>query len=127
MDHPYPDVSVAGTFFSIRLDQRFFLFDVVNHWLGFRSLVAYADQRNWRPMISLVLGCLICGFFWEMWNYYAYPKWIYHIPGVDFYHVFEMPALGFLGYIPFAFELFAFYHFVTRTSTREENRYYIQL
>lgn len=78
-------------------------------------------------MISLMLGCLICGFFWEMWNYYAYPKWIYQIPGVDFIHVFEMPLLGYLGYIPFSFEIFAFYHFVSRTSRREENQYYIQL
>jgi hypothetical protein len=105
----------------------FFLFDVINHRLGYRNLVAYSDKRNWGPMISLMLGCLICGFFWEMWNYYAYPKWIYHIPGVDFIHVFEMPLLGYLGYIPFSFEIFAFYHFVSRTSRREEHQYYIQL
>ncbi len=105
----------------------FFLFDVVNHWLRNRSLVAYSDERNWRPMISLAAGCFVCGFFWEMWNYFAFPKWIYHIPGVDFFHVFEMPLFGYLGYIPFSFELFAFYHFVTRTSIREEDQYYIQL
>ncbi len=105
----------------------FFLFDVSNQWLGYRSLVAYSDRRNWRPMISLAMGCLVCGFFWEMWNFYAYPKWIYHIPGVDFFHIFEMPLLGYLGYIPFSFELFAFYHFVSRTSRQKENQYYIQL
>jgi hypothetical protein len=105
----------------------FLLFDVINHWLGYRSLVAYSDQRNWRPMISLALGCLVCGFFWEMWNYYAFPKWIYHIPGVDFFHVFEMPLPGYLGYIPFSFELFAFYHLMTRTKTRGEDYYYVQV
>lgn len=105
----------------------FFLFDVINYLLKNRSLVAYSDKRNWRPMISLALGCLTCGFFWEMWNFYAYPKWIYHTPGVEFLPIFEMPLLGYLGYIPFSFELFAFYHFVTRTSIWEEDRYYIQL
>ena len=23
-----------------------------------------------------------CGFFWELWNVYAYPKWTYRTPGV---------------------------------------------
>ena len=48
----------------------------------------------------------MCGFFWEMWNYWSYPKWIYHVPGVGFAHVFEMPLLGYLGYLPFAMELY---------------------
>ena len=60
-----------------------------------------------RPIISLSTGVLICGFFWEMWNYNSYPKWIYHTPGAEFLHVFEMPLLGYLGYIPFSWELFA--------------------
>jgi hypothetical protein len=105
----------------------FFLLDVVNEWKGNRSLVGYSDKRNWRPMISLALGCLICGFFWEMWNFYAFPKWTYNTPGVEFGYIFEMPALGYLGYIPFSFELFAFYHLFTGTSKKEESSYYIQL
>ena len=48
----------------------------------------------------------MCGFFWEMWNACSYPKWVYHIPGVGFGKVFEMPILGYLGYLPFALELF---------------------
>jgi len=105
----------------------FFILDVINEWRGNRSLVGYSDQRNWRPMISLALGCLICGFFWEMWNFYAFPKWTYHIPGVDFLYLFEMPLPGYLGYIPFSFELFAFYHLITATPKQEEGSYYIQL
>ncbi len=36
-----------------------------------------------------------------------YPKWIYHTPGAQFLHVFEMPLLGYGGYVPFALELCA--------------------
>jgi hypothetical protein len=54
----------------------------------------------------------MCGFFWEMWNFYTYPKWIYRIPFVDFFRIFEMPLLGYFGYLPFSLELFALYHFV---------------
>ncbi len=45
-----------------------------------------------------------------MWNYWSYPKWKYEIPFVDFLHVFEMPLLGYTGYLPFALELFGLYH-----------------
>ena len=71
------------------------------------------DQGDWRPMMALFTGCLICGFFWEMWNFYSYPRCIYHIPFADFLHIFEMPLLGYLGYLPFSMELFALYHLIT--------------
>ena len=63
-------------------------------------------------MVCLAVGCLVCGFFWEMWNVLSYLKWIYHVPFVGVLHVFEMPLLGYLGYIPFSWELFALYHLV---------------
>ena len=50
---------------------------------------------------------MVCAFFWELWNVYSYPKWVYEIPGVGFAHLFEMPLLGYLGYLPFSLELFA--------------------
>ena len=51
--------------------------------------VEYLRHGDWRPLITLSVGALICGFFWEMWNYYSYPKWIYHTPGAQFLHIFE--------------------------------------
>ena len=51
-------------------------------------------------------------FFWEMWNYYSYPKWIYHVAWGNWLHIFEMPLLGYGGYLPFAQELYALYHWV---------------
>jgi hypothetical protein len=51
-----------------------------------------------------------------MWNMYSYPKWIYHTPGVEFWKVFEMPLLGFGGYIPFAFELYGLKHLLRRST-----------
>jgi hypothetical protein len=82
------------------------ILEPVNCWLGRRHFLQDLQRGDWRFVISLSLGALICGFFWEMWNYYSYPKWIYHTPGAQFLHVFEMPLLGYGGYIPFALELF---------------------
>ena len=35
---------------------------------------------------------------------------MYHTPGVEFLYVFEMPLLGYLGYVPFAWELFSLHN-----------------
>ena len=81
------------------------ILEPVNHWLGRPSLLDALQRGDWRKVISLGLGALVCGFFWEMWNYYSFPKWIYHTRGTEFLHLFEMPLLGYAGYIPFALEL----------------------
>ncbi len=84
-----------------------FIFEPLNRWLARPHFLEWLERGDWRPVISLSLGALICGFFWEMWNYWSWPRWIYHTPGANFLHVFEMPLLGYGGYIPFALELFA--------------------
>ena len=56
---------------------------------------------DWRPAVSSVLAALLCGFFWETWNFGSAAKWVYAIPYVDALHVFEMPLLGYAGYLPF--------------------------
>jgi len=88
----------------------FLMLEPIDSWLGRPHLMPYLERGDWRPIISLSLGALVCGFFWEMWNFYSWPKWIYHTPGAEFLHVFEMPLLGYGGYIPFALELFALKH-----------------
>ncbi len=82
------------------------IFEPVNRWLGRPHFLEWLEHGDWRPMIALSLGALICGVFWEMWNYWSWPKWVYHTPGAQFLHVFEMPLLGYGGYVPFALELF---------------------
>jgi hypothetical protein len=68
---------------------------------------------------------LLTAFFWEFWNYWAYPKWIYTIPFVDFWHIFEMPLLGYGGYLPFSLELFAFYQLCSRILGLRSHQVYI--
>ena len=74
--------------------------------LGRRAFTDELRRGDWRNWMALWIGGLMCGFFWEMWNFYSFPKWIYHVPFVGFGHVFEMPILGYLGYLPFAMELY---------------------
>ena len=90
----------------------FALVEPVNAWAGRPTLFRFWDQGDWRPAVALGLGALLCGFFWELWNVYSYPKWVYQVPWVGRFHVFEMPLLGYGGYLPFGLELFAVYHLV---------------
>jgi len=99
-------------FFPFMWLSLYFILEPVNVWLGDRSLGAWTERGDWRPVMALWLGVLLTAFFWEMWNYFSYPKWIYHIPWGDWMHIFEMPLLGYGGYLPFALELYAIYHFV---------------
>ncbi len=90
----------------------YFLTESLNLWRGHRTLLDWTRKGDWRPLAALAFGALFTGFFWEFWNVFSYPKWVYDVPFVGFWHVFEMPLLGYLGYLPFAFELFAFYHLI---------------
>lgn len=91
----------------------YFILEPINVWRGYRSLAEWTRKGNWRPIISLWLGVLLTAFFWEMWNYYSYPKWIYHVSWGNWLHIFEMPLLGYGGYLPFALELHALYCWVS--------------
>jgi hypothetical protein len=88
------------------------IFEPINYWSGRPYFLRELREGDWRTVMSLALGALVCGFFWEMWNYYAFPKWTYHIPGLAFFHIFEMPLLGYGGYVPFALELYALKNFI---------------
>jgi hypothetical protein len=96
-----------GIFYPFTWTALVFILEPINHRSGRPYFLKELRQGDWRTVIALSLGALVCGVFWEMWNYYSFPKWIYHIPGLGFFRVFEMPVLGYGGYIPFALELYA--------------------
>ena len=66
----------------------------------------FSDLRNgdWRAILASAVAALICGFFWEMWNFYSLARWQYAVPFVNRFHLFAMPLLGYGGYLPFGLE-----------------------
>ncbi len=62
------------------------------------SGIAHGD---WRRPVAAAAAALVCGVFWEMWNWRSLAKWQYDIPYVGRFHLFEMPILGYAGYLPF--------------------------
>ncbi|MGA6925406.1 MAG: hypothetical protein WBY88_06970 [Desulfosarcina sp.] len=71
---------------------------------GRRTLLYPLRYGDWRPLVIPALAALICGVFWEMWNFFSLARWSYAIPFVQRFHLFEMPILGYGGYLPFGLE-----------------------
>jgi hypothetical protein len=72
--------------------------------MGERHTLSEMAAGRWSPVLSSAVAALFCGFFWEMWNYYSLARWEYGIPFVNRFKIFEMPILGYAGYLPFGLE-----------------------
>jgi hypothetical protein len=82
-----------------------------------RRFLAGERQRH----LCLLLAGLLCGLWWELWNYPARAKWVYTLPVLNFGKVFEMPVLGYLGFMPFALECAILYNFLRTLDDRVLN------
>jgi len=71
---------------------------------GERTILSGLAKGDWRRIYLLALAALVCGFFWEFWNSRSFAKWIYNVPFVGRFKFFEMPVLGYAGYLPFGLE-----------------------
>lgn len=72
--------------------------------MGERHVLSDLANGDWLLVISSAAAALLCGGFWEMWNYYSLARWEYSIPFVHRFQIFEMPFLGYAGYLPFGLE-----------------------
>lgn len=86
-----------------------FLLDPINHRLGLPSLLGDLAAGRRSRLYSLLISGWVCGWLWEFWNYWATAKWHYIFPIGQGWKVFEMPAPGYLGFLPFALECFTMY------------------
>ena len=90
-----------------------FLLDPVTYRLRGKSLLRHLEEGNYAVFLALVGAGVLCGLLWEFWNYWAAAKWVYSVP-ISFVgpKLFEMPLLGYLGFVAFAFECYAMQQFL---------------
>ncbi len=86
-----------------------FLLDPINHHLGAPSLLRDLAEGRRSRFYSLFVSGWICGWLWEFWNFWAAAQWHYIFPILQQQKIFEMPAPGYLGFLPFALECFVMY------------------
>jgi len=85
------------------------LLDPLNRWLALPSFLGDLSEGFARRLYGFAFSGWICGWLWEFWNNWASAKWHYTFPMFQDKKIFEMPAPGFLGFIPFAMECFTMY------------------
>ncbi|HYL10523.1 MAG TPA: hypothetical protein VEU31_07285 [Candidatus Acidoferrales bacterium] len=78
---------------------------------GAPSLLGDLAQGQIARLCSLLASGWVCGWLWEFWNFWAPAKWHYIFPILQGWKIFEMPAVGYLGFLPFAVECFLLYVF----------------
>lgn len=71
------------------------------------TIFSETEHGDWRTLWAVALAALICGWFWEMWNFYSLAHWEYAVPYVQGVSLFQMPLLGYAGYLPFGLECLA--------------------
>ena len=95
-----------------------FLLDPINARLGAESLANDLRAGCIDRIVNLSLSGLLCGFLWELWNYWSRSKWHYSVPIMESWRLFEMPLPGYFGFLPFTLECFTMYVFVRAVAVR---------
>lgn len=105
-------ISMPRYFFALVWCGFILVLEPLNYLWGAPSLLRGWQHGSLRKPVLLMLSGLLCGIFWELWNFWATTKWIYTVPFFDSFKLFEMTAPGFLGFIPFALECYAMTAFI---------------
>jgi hypothetical protein len=83
--------------------------DALDIWTPFTLI----KKGDWSPIMLIALSWVAAGLFVECWNYFSAGHvngelittntfyWAYSVPYVNTAHLFEMPILGYLGYLPY--------------------------
>jgi len=106
------DQADAAKLFALVWIGFVFLLDPINSVAGRSSIISDLANGRSARLWALFLAGLTCGLLWEFWNYWATARWTYSVP-IDFVgpRVFEMPLLGFVGFLPFSVECFVMNEF----------------
>jgi len=123
-------ILIPQYFFSFIWVEFIFLLEPLNYRFGGKSLLKDLEEGIPKKIYRLLIAGLICGFLWELWNFWAQSKWIYTVPFFEERKGFEMPFLGFLGFPPFAVQAYVMYNFLSLFRSKrgwEESTYHLNL
>ena len=117
---PFAPATMRGYLWAFVWTGWFLLLEPFNYRRGMPSLYRDWEHGDWSRTAQLFATGALCGALWEFWNMWAFTKWIYiFAPGLSTKY-FEMPLIGFLGFLPFALEYFVMFHFIAGFYTRED-------
>jgi hypothetical protein len=105
-------VRVAAYLFGLVWIGFVLLLDPLNYWWKGRSLLREWEAGDRSTLWSFLAAGWVCGILWEFWNFWSVARWLYIFPILQDWKVFEMPILGYVGFLPFAVECFVMYEFL---------------
>ena len=116
-------IAFPSRYLAVLVWLGFVLFlDPINYFFGTKSLFRDLEKGKLNNLFSLLLSGLTCGLLWEFWNYWALSKWIYTVPILGNIKIFEMPVVGYLGFLPFAVECYIMYNSIGLIFRHTRNR-----
>ena len=105
---------LPGPLFFVLWFSPLLIIAIVMSWIGVWTPFTAMKEGNWGPAMLFALSFYFQGILHEGWNYlsgvhengqmvstFNPDYWAYSIPYVNVWHVFEMPFLGLMGYLPF--------------------------
>ncbi|MFO7979898.1 MAG: hypothetical protein R6V00_03570 [Candidatus Aminicenantes bacterium] len=128
-------IGVVGLILSLVLPKYFFplvwlcfifILDPINYKKNNPSLLKKMENNKWKVFWSWCLAGFTAGFVWEFLNFYSGTKWDYSIPFFDFAHIFQMPLLGYFGFIPFALEIYAVFQLFLHFKENLKNKAFLK-
>lgn len=78
----------------------------LNFLRGQPCLLRDFERGDRSRFFALLAAGAACGFIWESLNFMASARWVYTVPFAGHLKVFEMPVLGYFGFLPFAVAVF---------------------
>lgn len=90
----------------------FLILDPINYLMQKPSVIGYIEKGNYKVVVLLSLTGIICGILWETVNWFAESRWFYTVPILGDIKIFEMPVLGYFGFITFVWEIYDIVSFI---------------
>ena len=117
---PFFPANVRGHLWALVWIGWVLLLEPFNYQRCMPSLYRDWERGDLSRTLQLAIAGAACGVLWEFWNMWAYTKWLYIFPLGQSLKFFEMPLMGFLGFLPFALEYFVMFHFIASFFSRED-------
>lgn len=83
-----------------------------------QSLFGDIERGSWGRIARIMAGGLFAGALWESFNSVAQGRWVYTVPFLEHWKIFEMPPVGFVGFAFFALEVWSLYHLLAPRTNR---------